>query len=111
MMKVLHLRAKIRRKRKYFSYQGEVCKKAENLIQRQFEASKPMEKCYTDVTEFAIPSSTQQFYLSPILDDFNREIIAYNLSHSPNLEQVKTMLEQTFTEEQYENMILHNDQG
>ena len=35
-------------------YQGEVGKKAENLIQRQFEALKPMEKCYTDVTEFAI---------------------------------------------------------
>ncbi|MFS9120459.1 GHKL domain-containing protein, partial [Streptococcus salivarius] len=41
-------------------YQGEVGKKAENLIQRQFEASKPMEKCYTDVTEFAIPASSQK---------------------------------------------------
>ena len=111
LMKVLGLSARIRRKRKYSSYQGEVGKKAENLIQRQFEASKPMEKCYTDVTEFAIPNSTQKLYLSPVLDGFNSEIIAYNLSTSPNLEQVKAMLDQAFTEEHYENTILHSDQG
>ena len=93
-MKVLGLSARIRRKRKYSSYQGEVGKKAENLIQRQFEASKPMEKCYTDVTEFAIPASSQKLYLSPVLDGFNSEIIAYNLSTSPNLIQVKDMLDQ-----------------
>ena len=111
LMKILGLKARIRRKRKYSSYQGEVGKKAENLIQRQFEASRPTEKCYTDVTEFAIPNSTQKLYLSPVLDGFNSEIIAYHLSTSPNLEQVKTMLEQAFTEKHYENTILHSDQG
>ena len=111
LMKILGLSAQIRRKRKYSSYQGEVGKKADNLIQRQFEASKPMEKCYTDVTEFAIPNSTQKLYLSPVLDGFNSEIIAYYLSTSPNLEQVKAMLDQAFTEEHYENTILHSDQG
>ena len=111
LMKVLGLSARIRRKRKYSSYQGEVGKKAENLIQRQFEASKPMEKCYTDVTEFAIPASSQKLYLSPVLDGFNSEIIAYNLSTSPNLAQVKMMLEQAFTEKYYEKTILHSDQG
>ena len=111
LMKVLNLQARIRKKRKYSSYQGEIGKKADNLIQRQFEASKPMEKCYTDVTEFAIPASSQKLYLSPVLDGFNSEIIAYNLSTSPNLIQVKDMLEQTFTEEYYENTILHSDQG
>ena len=111
LMKVLNLQAKMRQKRKYSSHKGDVGKKAENLIQRQFEGSKTMEKCYTDVTEFAIPASTQKLYLSPVLDGFNSEIIAYNLSTSPNLEQVKTMLEQAFTEKHYENTILHSDQG
>ncbi len=111
LMKVLGLKARIRRKRKYSSYQGEIGKKAENLIQRQFEVSRPMEKCYTDVTEFAIPNSTRKLYLSPVLDGFNSEIIAFNLSRSPNLEQVKTMLEQAFTEKYYENTILYSDQG
>ena len=111
LMKVLDLSARIRRKRKYSSYQGEIGKKAENLIQRQFEATKPMEKCYTDVTEFAIPASSQKLYLSPVLDGFNSEIIAYNLSTSPNLEQVEAMLNQAFSEDHYTNTILHSDQG
>ncbi|WP_173278851.1 IS3 family transposase [Streptococcus sp. 53] len=111
LMKILGLKARIRRKRKYSSYQGEIGKKAEDLIQRQFESSRPMEKCYTDVTEFAIPNSTQKLYLSPVLDGFNSEIIAYNLSTSPNLEQVKAMLNQAFTEKHYEHTILHSDQG
>ncbi|EGP65710.1 integrase core domain protein [Streptococcus sp. oral taxon 056 str. F0418] len=70
-----------------------------------------MEKCYTDVTEFAIPASSQKLYLLPILDGYNSEIIAYNLSTSPNLSQVKMMLKQAFTEKHCENAILHNDQG
>ena len=111
LMKLLGLSSQIRRKRKYSSYKGEIGKKADNFIQRQFEASKPYEKCYTDITEFAIPVSSQKLYLSPVLDGYNSEIIAYQLSTSPNLEQVKAMLDQSFTEEHYENTILHSDQG
>ena len=33
-------------------------------------------------------------YLSPILDLFNNEIVSYNLSYSPNWEQVEDMLMQ-----------------
>ncbi|MBS7070430.1 MAG: IS3 family transposase [Streptococcus parasanguinis] len=111
LMNVLNLQARIRQKRKYSSHKGDIGKRADNLIQRQFEASKPMEKCYTDVTEFTIPASSQKLYLSPVLDGFNSEIVAYNLSTSPNLEQVKAMLDQAFGEEHYENTILHSDQG
>ena len=111
LMNVLNLQARIRQKRKYSSHKGDIGKKADNLIQRRFEASKPMEKCYTDVTEFAIPASSQKLYLSPVLDGFNSEIVAYNLSTSPNLEQVKAMLDQAFTENHYTNTILHSDQG
>ena len=111
LMNVLNLQARIRQKRKYSSHKGDIGKKADNLIQRQFEASKPMEKCYTDVTEFAIPASSQKLYLSTVLDGFNSEIVVYNLSTSPNLEQVKAMLDQAFTENHYTNTILHSDQG
>ena len=111
LMKALGLIARIRRKRKYYSHKGDVGKRSDNLIQRDFEGSKPMEKCYTDVTEFAIPSSEQKLYLSPVLDGFNSEIIAYNLSRSPNLHQLKAMLNEAFTDDKYENTILHSDQG
>ena len=111
LMKALGLSARIRRKRKYSSYQGEIGKKAENLIRRQFEASKPMEKCYTDVTEFAIPASSQKLYLSPVLDGFNSEIICLQSFYFAQLSTSKMMLEQAFTEKYYENTILHSDQG
>ncbi|WP_141768199.1 IS3 family transposase [Streptococcus gallolyticus] len=111
LMKELDLAARIRRKRKYSSYKGEVGKKADNLIQRHFEASKPYEKCYTDVTEFAIPASSQKLYLSPVLDGYNSEIIAYQLSTSPNLEQIKRLLTQAFPDDHYTHTILHSDQG
>ena len=62
------------------------------------------------MTEFAIPASSQKLYLSPVLDGFNGEIIAYNLSTSLNLVQVTAMLEQAFTEDHYENTILHSNQ-
>ena len=67
-MNVLNLQARIRQKRKFSSHKGDIGKKADNLIQRQFEASKPMEKCYTDVTEFAIPArSKKTLFVASIL--------------------------------------------
>lgn len=109
LMSILGLKAKTRRKRKYSSYKGSVGKKADNLIQRQFEAKKPLEKCYTDITEFAIGSG--KLYLSPILDGYNSEIIAYSISESPNLKQTEEMLKQAFSQSYYQNTILHSDQG
>lgn len=109
LMKELGLAARIRRKRRYSSYRGEVGKKAENLIQRQFEGTKPYEKCYTDVTEFALPEG--KLYLSPVLDGYNCEIIEFILSRSPDLNQVQTMLEKAFPADSYEGTILHSDQG
>ncbi|MDV5120432.1 IS3 family transposase, partial [Streptococcus macedonicus] len=53
LMTELGLKARIRAKRRYNSYKGEVGKKADNLIKRQFKAAQPLKKCYTDVTEFS----------------------------------------------------------
>ncbi|QQT04648.1 IS3 family transposase [Streptococcus dysgalactiae] len=111
LMTELGLKARIRAKRRYNSYKGEVGKKADNLIKRQFKAIQPLKKCYTDVTEFSIPASDQKLYLSPVLDGFNSEIIAYHLSTSPNLQQLKTMLSEAFPEQTYQGTILHSDQG
>lgn len=111
LMTELGLKARIRAKRRYNSYKGEVGKKADNLIKRQFKATQPLQKCYTDVTEFSIPASDQKLYLSPVLDGYNSEIIAYNLSVSLNLQQLQTMLNEAFPEKTYQDTILHSDQG
>lgn len=111
LMTELGLKARIHAKRRYNSYKGEIGKKADNLIKRQFKATQPLQKCYTDVTEFSIPASDQKLYLSPVLDGYNSDIIAYNLSVSPNLQQLQTMLNEAFPEKTYQDTILHSDQG
>ena len=69
IMKEEQLVVKIKRTRKYNSYQGEISPAVDNLINRNFSASKPNEKWLTDITEFAIPAG--KVYLSPIVDCFD----------------------------------------
>ena len=111
LMQGLGLSARIRKRKKYKSYKGDVGKKAPHLINRAFEGANPFEKCYTDVTEFALPNYSEKLYLSPVLDGYNSEMIDFTLSRSPNLMQVKSMLEKAFPEAAYPNTILHSDQG
>lgn len=101
LMTELGLKARIRAQHRYNSYKGEIGKKANNLIKRQFKATQTLAKCYTDVTEFSISASVQKLYLSPVLDGYNSEIIAYHLSTSPNLQHLKTMLEEAFPKQTY----------
>lgn len=82
----LELKPLKRNKRKYSSYKGTVGKIADNLIERDFDADKPNEKWYTDVTEFNLRG--EKIYLSPIIDGFNQEVKSYDISKSPNLEQI-----------------------
>ena len=99
-----------RNKRKYSSYKGTVGKIADNLIERDFDADKPNEKWYTDVTEFNLRG--EKIYLSPIIDGFNQEVKAYDISKSPNLEQINRMLNIAFTENiNLDGLIFHSDQG
>lgn len=93
-MEELNLEALIRVK-KYRSWKGNVGKTAPNLLQRDFNAEKANEKWVTDVTEFAVEG--KKLYLSPVLDLYNREIIAYNLSERPRMQMINAMLEQAMS--------------
>ena len=98
-----------RNKIKYSSYKGTVGKIADNLIERDFNAEKPNQKWYTDVTKFNLRG--EKCYLSPILDGYNGEIISHNISKSPNLEQINDMLDKGFEGKNLEGLIFHLDQG
>lgn len=108
-MSKLGLKPLKRNKRKYSSYKGTVGKIADNLIERNFKANRPNQKWYTDVTEFNLKG--EKIYLSPIIDGFNQEVISYNISKSPNLEQINDMLNKAFDNKNLEGLILHSDQG
>ena len=94
LMKQLSLKGKQRKNDKYHSYKGTVGKVADNLLKRDFYAEKPFEKITTDVTQFNV--CDEKVYLSPVLDLFNNEIVSYSISTSPNLEQVREMLNGLF---------------
>ena len=99
-----------RPKEKYHSYKGEVGKVADNIINRDFSTEKPLEKWTTDVSQFKL--SWGKCYLSPILDMNTNEIISYNLSLSPNMEQIKDMLSKAFERfPSVKGLIMHSDQG
>ena len=110
LMNSLGLKGKQRKNDKYHSYKGEVGKVADNLLKRDFHASKPFEKLTTDVTQFKV--CDEKVYLSPVMDLYNREIISYSISTSPNLEQVRVMLNGLFAKlPKGARPIFHSDQG
>ena len=98
------------RMKKYQSYRGNVGKTAPNILGRNFHASKPNEKWVTDVTEFHLHG--EKLYLSPILDLYNGEIIAYQIEKRPVYGLVSKMLEKAIDRLKEEDPpILHSDQG
>lgn len=110
LMKNLHLRGKQSKNSKYHSYKGEVGKVADNLLHRDFNADRPFEKLTTDVTEFKV--GDERVYLSPVLDMFNREIVSYSISTSPNLQQIRDMLNVLFRKlPAGARPLFHSDQG
>ena len=99
-----------RPKEKYHSYKGEVGKIADNIIDRDFSTTLPLQKWTTDVSQFNF--SWGKCYISPVLDMNTNEIISYDLSMNPNLEQIKRMLNKAFEKfHSVEGLIFHSDQG
>ena len=110
LMNELNIKGKQRKNGKYHSYRGEVGKVADNLLKRDFTASKPFEKLTTDVTEFKV--CDDKVYLSPVMDLYNREIISYSISLSPNLYQIREMLDGLFKKLPANTKpLFHSDQG
>jgi len=105
----LGLKSQIRVK-KYKSYKGQHGKIAPNILSRDFKAVNMYEKWVTDITEFKV--SGKKLYLSPIMDLYNREIISYELSESPNFKQVYNMLNKAFkTLPKQKDLLIHSNQG
>ena len=110
LMKSMKIRGKMRKNEQYHSYKGEVGKVADNLLQRDFNAAEPFEKLATDVTQFKVKD--KKIYLSPIMDLYNNEIVAYSISLHPDLAQTREMLEELSKRlPQGAKPVLHSDQG
>lgn len=109
LMREMGLKSLVRPK-KYRSYKGAVGRVAPNVLQRQFQARRPNRKWVTDVTEFNVAG--EKLYLSPVLDLYNGEIIAYETARRPTFEMVSNMLKKAFRRlSPKDRPLLHSDQG
>jgi putative transposase len=109
LMNQLGLKSLVRAK-KYHSYQGEIGSAAPNVLQRQFTANRPNQKWVTDVTEFNVRG--QRLYLSPVLDLYNGEIVAFKTATRPLFNMIKGMLHRAFARlGPGDRPLLHSDQG
>jgi putative transposase len=109
LMGELKLKSLVRPK-KYKSFKGDLGEAAPNELGRQFEATAPNEKWTTDVTEFNVAG--EKLYLSPVLDLYNREIVAFEMNRRPEFKLVTSMLTKAFSRLGVaDKPMLHSDQG
>lgn len=109
LMGQLKLKSLVRVK-KYLSYKGLVGKVAPDVLQRKFTATRPNEKWVTDVTEFKV--GDEKLFLSPVLDLYNGEIVAYEMAKRPMFGLVSKMLEKAFVRlKKGDKPLVHSDQG
>ena len=109
LMRQLGLKSLVRPK-KYRSYRGQFNAKVANVLDRQFEAEKPNQKWVTDVTEFNVRGD--KLYLSPVMDLYNGEIVAYATQKRPHLPLVSNMLKKALGKLSGQQApLLHSDQG
>ncbi|WP_211634924.1 IS3 family transposase [Lysinibacillus parviboronicapiens] len=80
---------------------------ADNLLNRNFEATAPLQKLVTDITY--LPFGQKQLYLSSIQDLYNGEIIAYSIGDCQDTDFVLNTLSQLGTLP--DGCTLHSDQG
>jgi len=103
----------MRKSRKYNSYKGKVGKVAKNRISRRFSTPIPLQKLVTDITEFKCLGE-EKLYLSPILDLYNGEVIAFGIRKRPTLDLVIEPLKEAIgiikNHASYRTTI-HSDQG
>lgn len=86
---------------------------AENILQRDFSASRPNEKWVTDVTEFKWYEGTvcHKLYLSAILDLYDRSVVSFVLSRRNDNRLVFQTFDKAIAANPDAKPIFHSDRG
>ena len=109
-MKLLGVKSIIRKKRdKYESTTPEIS--AENVLSRDFNATRPNEKWTTDVTEFKITGTKKKLYLSAILDLYDRSVVSYVISTRNDNNLVFRTYEEAIKSNPGAAPLFHSDRG
>lgn len=85
-------------------------KRHENVLKRNFSASRPNEKWVSDVTYFHLKE--KRYYICVILDLYSRKVISYTISKNNSTQLTKSTFIRAYTERQPpEGLIFHSDNG
>lgn len=95
------------RKKKYKKPEKTTIK--ENILNRDFKASKPYQKFVTDITY--IPTHYKMIYLCTIIDLFNNEPLVYNISDCQDQNLCIEAVKELSTKCNLQNSLIHSDQG
>ena len=110
LMREMGLKAKIRQRRPYVSYNGTISHIADNKLDRNFTPDKPNTTFVSDVTEFRVAG--RKVYLSPVMDLYDRSIVAHAVATSPSTAFTAASLQQAITACAPEpGWMMHTDQG
>ena len=111
IMRILGIHSAIRAKRTCCTVSNKTDQKAENILHREFEASRPNEKWTTDITEFKIPHSKEKLYLSAFFDPYDRSIIAWSISNRNDNALVLDTFNQAIKLNPDAHPLFHSDRG
>ncbi len=107
LMRGLGIKSVIRKKRPFYGRRGSVG--FPNVLNHEFDAEHPLQKLVTDITYVRVGDPFA--YLSAVLDLYNNEIVAWELSERNDLELVLHTLKQLNGKPLGQNALLHSDQG
>ena len=112
VMKYLGIQSRIRHNRHSCTVRAKNALIAPNKLKREFNASAPNEKWVTDVTEFKYgKSSEHKFYLSTIIDLYDRYPISYVMSHHNNNRLVFETFDKAIEINPNAHPLFHSDAG
>lgn len=110
LMCVNDIQSVLRKKKKtYVKSSPEVA--AENILNREFEATKPNEKWCADITETKIPGTEKKVYISTILDLYDRFPVGYGVGLRNDVSLVNESFMAALSEHDHQDTLFHSDRG
>ncbi|MFL2030467.1 IS3 family transposase, partial [Loigolactobacillus zhaoyuanensis] len=96
---------------KYSSYRGKVGQVSPNLLKQDFCQSQPYKTLHTDVTQVRLKNQ-KWAYISAITDEASKEVLAFQISNSPNRDLITKTLDGLIAKlPTNAKPIIHSDQG
>ncbi len=111
IMCINDLKSSFRKKSKYNYKRSKPEIIAENVLNREFNASQPNEKWCTDVTEIKVPKTGEKLYISPIIDLYDRYPVGLVVSSRNDTILTNGVLQQAITLNPTAHPLYQSDRG